>query len=126
MVFVKLIILFGIFVLSIYIGIVMSKKFANRVQELKDMKNALSMFETKIKFTYEAVPDIFEEINDKIPNSIGQVFFIASKKMKEQSAGDAWIEAINETETNLLKEDIEIIKKLRKTFRENRCRWSNK
>lgn len=112
--------LFAVFALSICIGIMISKKFSNRVRELKDMKNALNMFETKIKFTYESVPTIFEEISRNIPNSMGDIFKRASRKMDLQSAGDAWLEAIDEKETNLLEEDKSVLINLRKTFRKNR------
>ena len=66
-----LILMFGI---SLLIGIVLSKKYVNRLNELKDMKNALSMFETKIKFTYEPIPEIFEEISKSIKGSVGKIF----------------------------------------------------
>lgn len=120
MIWIKLIMLFAVFALSICIGIMISKKFSNRVRELKDMKNALNMFETKIKFTYESVPTIFEEISRNIPNSMGDIFKRASRKMDLQSAGDAWLEAIDEKETNLLEEDKSVLINLRKTFRKNR------
>ena len=122
MFFVKLLILLGIFLLSVYIGIMISNKYVGRVQELKEMKNACNMFETKMKFTYEPVPSIFEEIAKKIPNSrVGEIFAIASRNMKQKSAGEAWQEAIDCVETNLTPEDKEIVKNLRKATWKNRC-----
>ena len=119
MVFIKLFILLFVFGSSLSIGILISKKYADRVKELKDMKNALNMFETKINFTYESVPEIFEEISQKIPNQIGNIFQNASLQMKTKSAGEAWIEAIEKTESNLNAEDKNVLKNLRKTFRTN-------
>ena len=48
-----------------YIGILISKKYLNRVKDLKEMKNALNIFSTKIKFTYEPIPQTFKEISEK-------------------------------------------------------------
>ena len=47
---------------SSVIGIMIAKKYANREFELKEMKNALNMFENKIKFTYEDIPTVFSDI----------------------------------------------------------------
>ena len=53
MFFIKMFILILIFLASLQAGKIISKKFFSRVSELKDMKNALNMFLTKIRFTYE-------------------------------------------------------------------------
>ena len=47
---------------SSYTGILMAGKYTNRVKELKQMKTALNLFETKVKFTYEPIPKIFQDI----------------------------------------------------------------
>ena len=52
----------------------MSKKYSNRLRDLKEMRKALNFFEEKIKFTYEPVPDVFEEISHKIKENIGEIF----------------------------------------------------
>ena len=57
MFFIKLFILFLIFLSSLKAGKIIAKKYSNRVDELKEMKNALNMFLTKIKFTYESIPE---------------------------------------------------------------------
>lgn len=94
------------------IGILFSKKYANREKEIKEMKTALNMFATKIKFTYEPIPSIFMEIANKIEGNIGQVFERAASRMKEESAGDAWIHALEEVECNFTKEDKEVLRNL--------------
>ena len=109
---IKWIILFLIFSSSLTIGILVSKKYLNRVKELKEMKNALNMFETKIKYTYASLPEIFEEISNIIQNNIGGIFEISAKKMKSTSAGTAWEEAIDESNIYLKKEDKTILKGL--------------
>lgn len=55
----RLFILAMIIVTSSIIGILFSNKYANREKEIKEMKNALNMFATKIKFTYEPIPNVF-------------------------------------------------------------------
>ena len=41
------------------LGIMLSKKYTYRVQELKNMQNALNILENKIRFTYEPLNEIF-------------------------------------------------------------------
>lgn len=92
----------------------MSKKYSNRVRDLKEIRKALNFFEEKIKFTYEPIPDVFEEISKKMSENIGEIFSNASKKMENISAGEAWEEAVNNANTSFTKEDIEILKGLAK------------
>lgn len=112
MFFIKVFILFLIFLGSLKAGKIIAKKYSNRVTELKEMKNALNMFLTKIKFTYESVPETFSEIGNNINGNIGKIFKTASENMKEKSAGEAWEEVIDKVETNLTDEDKSIIKNL--------------
>ena len=114
MIFVKILILILVLGSSFSIGKLIAGKYINRVKELKEMKSALNIFETKIKFTYESVPEIFEQIGNQMEGNIGSVFKESSKKMKDVSAGEAWIQSIEKTESNLNKEDKEILKKLGK------------
>lgn len=112
MFFIKVFILLLIFLSSLRAGKIIAKKYSNRVDELKEMKNALNMFLTKIKFTYESVPVSFYEIGNNINGNIGKIFRISSEQMKEKSAGEAWEETVDKIETNLKEEDKSIIKKL--------------
>ena len=70
MFFIRMFILILIFLASLQAGKIISKKFFSRVSELKDMKNALNMFLTKIRFTYESVPESFREIGDSIDRDV--------------------------------------------------------
>ena len=69
---IKYITLILILSLTSYIGILISKKYLNRVKDLKEMKNALNMFSTKIKFTYEPIPQTFKEISQKTKPNISE------------------------------------------------------
>ena len=112
MFFVKIFILFCIFLGSLKAGKLIANRYSNRVSELKEMKNALNMFMTKIKFTYEAIPESFVEIGENVGGKIGTIFTKASKKMQSLSAGEAWEEALVTVETSLSMEDKNILKKL--------------
>ena len=126
MFFIKVFVLMLIFLASLKAGKIISKKYYNRVTELKEMKNALNMFITKIKFTYESVPESFKQISENINGSIGEIFKNAAEGMKENSAGDAWDNSVDKIETSLTKEDKDIIKGLRKNAWKNRLRWTSK
>ena len=110
----KYIILFFIFGTTSFIGILISKKYSNRVKELQEMKSALSMFESKIKFTYEPIPDIFKEISNNSNKNIGQIFKKAEEKMEKTTADVAWEQAVEETNNNLKEEDKNVLKMLSK------------
>ena len=56
---IKYIMLFLILISSSLIGRFLSKKYVYRLEELEEMKNALNLFKTKAKFTYEPIPTIF-------------------------------------------------------------------
>lgn len=111
---VKYFILFVILVACSLIGKYISKKYVIRVNELEEIKNALNMLKTKIKFIYEPIPEIFEEIAQVTSKNIGQIFYLAKEKMKNQTANVAWEEAIEECENNLTREDKQVLKTLSK------------
>ena len=111
MIIIKYIFIILLFFACAFLGKTFSKKFSLRLSELEDMKSALSIFETKIKFTYEPIPEIFNEIsNNNLNDNISNIFINASKKMKLKRASDSWNEAVEETNTNLNKEDKNSIK----------------
>ncbi len=111
---IKIIILLIIFSTSSFIGILISKKYSNRVKDLKEIKASLNVFLTKIKFTYEPIPEIFKEIAKNTTSNISTIFENASSQMKEKQAGQAWIDAIEQSSTELSKEDKNILKGMSK------------
>lgn len=114
MLVIKYIVLFCIFGTTSYIGILVGNKYSKRVKELQEMKNALSMFESKIKFTYEPLPQVFEEISNKFCSNVGDIFKKAAYKMKEKTADISWSEAISEVNSNMKKEDIDVLNSMSK------------
>ena len=60
--FIKYCMLFLVFLSATLIGKYISQKYKFRLDELEEMKNALNIFKSKIKFTYEPIPEIFKQI----------------------------------------------------------------
>lgn len=116
---VKVIILFIIFILSNQIGKIIAGKYRYRFEELCEMKNALNIFRTKIKFTYEPIPEIFEEIAQNTGNNINEVFLLARDLMKNKTASDSWQEAVFKSQNNLKNEDKKILNMLSKMLGES-------
>lgn len=111
---IKILIYSSIFLVCSTIGLLKSQKYIYRVNELREFKNALNMFKTKIKFTYEPLPEIFRQISGAIKPNIGSIFKIASYNMKFFSAGDAWNKAIDTDILNINLEDKNVLKNLSK------------
>ena len=114
--------LFLIFIFSFLIGKYMSKKYVDRLTELEEIKKALNIFKSKIKFTYEPIPEIFKEISNNINYNISNLFKNTINKMKTESAAIAWEQSVDEYQGNLLQEDKQAIKTLSKLLRYNRLR----
>ena len=68
--FIKYCMLFLVFILSNVIGNYIAKGYMLRLEELEEIKNALNIFKTKIKFTYEPIPEIFGEISENSSKNI--------------------------------------------------------
>jgi len=96
MLMIKYFILTVIFLSTSYAGIIISKKYQNRVSEIKEVKSALSIFIAKIKLTYEPIPQIFAEIGNNGNSNINNIFKVASNNMNETSAGEAWKKALKQ------------------------------
>ena len=114
MVFVKYFILFLILVSSTLIGKFLSNKYIYRLEELEDVKNSLNILKTKIKFTYEPIPEVFGEIAENVNSNISRLFLLAKQNMEKMSAGEAFEEAVDNFTCNLKLEDKKVIKMLSK------------
>lgn len=111
----KSLILFAIMWICTQIGIMKSKTYKYRLEQLQEMKNILNIFKTKIKFTYEPIPEIFENIAKNTEDKkIAQIFEKSAKDMKHLAAGEAFEKNIDSIETYLLEDDKKAIKTLSK------------
>lgn len=115
---IKILILFVIFLSSNQIGRIIATKYKYRLEELKEIKNALNIFKTKIKFTYNPIPDIFDEISKTTNQNVGMLFSTAKEEMKNKIASKAWTEAVFKLENNLNKEDKNTLNMLSKMLGE--------
>lgn len=125
---IKYIMLFLLFISSTILGKILSQKYVDRVKELEDIKNALNIFKTKIKFTYSPISEIFEEISiNSSTKNISKLFFKSKQNMEELSASDSWLKALEEISRNmnLHDEDIQKLRTLSKLLRNCRCRRAN-
>ena len=110
MVILKYIMIFLVFGISFLIGNLISKKYILRVKELKEMKNAFNIIESKIKFTYETLPEIFLQTSRIVSNNTAGIFKEAANNMKTLSAEEAWNKSVENASTNFNTEDMENIK----------------
>lgn len=110
MIIIKGMLLFVVFVGCAYTGRILSDQYKKRVEELKEMKKMLLGLETKMKYTYEILPEIFLEIAYNAKQTIKEILEKASLFMKEKTANEAWVEALETTKTNMTKEDLEVLK----------------
>lgn len=111
---IKYIMLFLILVFSSLVGKFLSKRYIYRLKELEELKSSLNIFKSKIKFTYEPIPEIFKEISLNTSKNISNIFTSAVENMKTQNANIAWENAVDENITNLKNEDKYVLKTLSK------------
>ena len=108
----KIIMLIMIVLACMLIGIIISKRYSKRVEELREIRTALNMLETKIKFTYEPLPEIFNQISSNLSQNMGEIFAKASSNMNNMLAKEAWEKALDKNNFNMNQEDINILKKM--------------
>ncbi|HJJ04433.1 MAG TPA: stage III sporulation protein AB [Clostridiaceae bacterium] len=97
-----------------FIGILIAKKYSNRLKELQEIKKALHMLEVKMKFTYMSIPVIFREIETQVYGNIAKIFGNCAEKIEYMPAEKAWNESIYNSNTNLLPKDKEVLNGLGK------------
>lgn len=114
MTIIKGIIYILIFACSTYIGILISNKYKNRVNDLKEFKSVLNIMNTKIRYTYEPVGEIAKDISEMAQFNIGYIFKEICNQLKTKPISVAWDIAIDTYGNNFSKEDKSIIKSMGK------------
>lgn len=113
---IKYIFLLCVFLNCCIIGFLLANKYKKRVYELRTFKEMVNILETKMKFTYEPLGNIFDDIinlySDK--NQLSQIFIQAKNNMKSLDVSSSWNLAIENVKENIClnKDDINIIKGL--------------
>ena len=110
----KYVLLISIFSLSTAIGLIISKIYENRVNELKEFKNVLNIMKTKIKFTYEPLEEIFKQISKDNSTQIEKIFGKMSNQISFKQANEVWTNCIQEADISINQEDKDVLKKLGK------------
>lgn len=109
--FIKGFFLLFVFAICSWIGFLFSRQYQYREKELKELKNAFHLLETKIRFTAIPLPEIFEEIaKTSSVTTIAELFRKASCQMQEKNAKEAWEIAVEQMEGNLKEEDRRMMK----------------
>lgn len=107
---IKLLLAAGIICCSTRIGILISKKYKYRLEELDELKNEFKIIENKIRYTYEPLEDIFKQTAEISNFTIKELFNNAARYIKIDGAQRAWNNAIEETTLNIKKEDKQVLK----------------
>lgn len=114
MVIFKYLLLIVIFSLSTAIGLIISKMYENRVNELKEFKSIFNIMKTKIKFTYEPLREIFLQISKDNSTKIEKIFGQMACQIQYEQVEKVWSTAIQKADISINQEDKNIIKKLGK------------
>ena len=106
----KIVLGIGIVICSMRIGILISKKYVYRLEELDELKNSLKIIENKIKYTYQPLEEIFTEVAEISSYGIASLFKNTAENIKEKGAENAWKDEVKKCDLNLKKEDKEALK----------------
>ena len=109
MMIVKGILLLSLLGVCSYMGIAMAGKFRLRLNQLQDFKKALTLLQTKMKYTYQPIPEIFAQIGQTMPEPVGNIFLVSSQQMENLTAQQAWEQTVQNARTNLKKEDKQVL-----------------
>lgn len=110
----KIILLTAIMGMCTVLGIMKANKYKLRVIDLQEIKKALNLAITKMRYTYEPLPELFKEISKDLNENIANIFIKAHTYMETLNAGQAWEKAVDESSNNFTNEDMNIIKGLSK------------
>lgn len=113
----KILFLLAIFALSTMIGIIIAKRYSNRVIELQELITSLEILEGRINYTYDTIPEIFDFIARHLKTNVKNLFEYSAEKLsinKNFSAGEIFNSTIEEEKIllDLTENDIDILKGL--------------
>ena len=88
--FVKIILLTLVMGMCTALGIMKANKYKLRVIDLQEIKKALNLAITKMRYTYEPLPELFKEISKDLNENMANIFIKAHTFMETLNAGQAW------------------------------------
>ena len=77
----KILFLLSIFTLSTMIGVIIAKRYSNRVTELQDVIAGLEILESRINYTYDTIPEIFDFIARHLKTNVKNLFEYSAEKL---------------------------------------------
>ena len=80
---IKIILLIMVMVMCSFLGIIKANRFKLRVVDLCEMKKALNLIITKMRYTYEPLPELFKEVSRELNKNIANIFITAHTYMDE-------------------------------------------
>ena len=108
----KIVLLTMVLAMCSFLGIIKANRFKLRVVDLTEIKKALNLILTKMRYTYEPLPELFKDVSKELKANIANIFITAHTYMNELSAKEAWEKSVTESNNNFTNEDINIIKGL--------------
>ena len=100
----------AIVVCSTRLGVLLSKKYKYRLDELDEFQNEFKIIENKIKYTYQPLEEIFTDISEISSYEIKKFFINVAENIKSKGAETAWKEGLDKSELSIKKEDKEVLK----------------
>lgn len=107
----KILFLLAVFVLSTMIGMIVARKYSTRVNELEETISALEILESRINYTYDTIPEIFDFISRHLKTNVKNIFEYTAEKLyndKNNSAGDLFNSTIDEERILLELNDVDL------------------
>ena len=112
---IRYIVLIAIMSCSTSIGFLLSKRYADRLNELRDLYVLINILQNRIKFTQLPLIETFEQIgNISVKTGVKNIFLKCSTELKNNKLEDSWKDTIKQEKVflNLKNEDIETISTL--------------
>lgn len=109
---IRYMVLIAIMSCSTSIGFLLSKRYADRLNELSDLYVLINILQNKIKFTQLPLIETFEQIgNISVKTGVKNIFLKCSTELKNNKLEDSWKDVIKQEKVflNLKNEDIETI-----------------
>ena len=89
-----------------FLGVLISKKYSLRVNELQELITGLEIFETRLNYTYDTIPDAFDFIHRHLKSDVRNIFKNVSNdlnKSNEVSAGDTFMKVVDSAGDTFMK-----------------------
>lgn len=94
MIIIKCTCLFLIFIISTYIGILKSKTFKTRLDELNNIQISLNLFKNKIEYSNDTIESIFNFISKIVYENKENIFINTAENLGKEDIYMAWNDSV--------------------------------